>query len=243
VKILQGSSAETATAAGLSTATLKTVIGSTVAGTVQSAQSAIINVSSGKNGGTVGETVVINGVTLTVASTVLAEAYTLTQHDSTLGTFGSSLLSTVDLASELIAKGLKNLINSTYGSSVFTGGLGAVFQATTLTYSASTEHYQVRVAIKDDSELTSALTIVGSTGFEPVYQTAHVALAFNTAQLPSTSKYVTLNFSTVGGATALQYTVVAIKEGCRYSPTFQGNYVLALNATDVKTSPGATAIA
>jgi len=247
VKLLQGSSAETATAAGLATANLRTNLGSTVAGTVQSAQVAYVACSSGKNGGNVAETVVLNGVTLTVGATDAVDWSSVSPVGAvpSTGTFGSSLLSTVDGGSELIAKGLANLINSTWGSSVFEGGLGAVFYASTNTYSDTTLQ-PLKIQIRDDHQLTSGITVVGSTGLDVYYGSQQAALAFNTALLNSTSKFVSLNFSSIG--TSVKYTVTCIKEGVRCSPTqstsggmaYQGRYKLALNATDVS---GTTLIA
>ena len=238
VKVSQGSSAETATAAGLATATLRTQLGSTVANTVQSAQSVFVACSSGKNGGIVGETVTLNGVTLTVGTTAALEAVT-DNFIASSGVFGSSLLSTADLASELIANGLAGLINSTWGSSVFEGGLGAVFYASTNTYSDTTIQ-PLRIAIRDDHQLTSGITFVGTTGIVGYYGSQQAALSFNTALLDSTSKFVALNFSSIG--TSVKYTVTCIKEGVRYSPTqstsggmaYQGRYKIALNATDIE---------
>ena len=222
ILVKQGSSHETATAAGLATASLKVQLGSTVAGTVQRAMSAIVHMSSGAEGGTVGNTITLNGITMTVVSTAVGEAGSTNFYDST-GGFGSSELSTVDGALVEHSAGLRGLINSTFGSSVYpNGGLGSVFRATTNTNGGSTD-VQVLIQIRDDANLSSGITLVGSSGLKPCYQTAQAKIEFPVSLMNSTSKYVTLLFSSI--ATSVKYTAVAIKQGCRYphGSGFHGN--------------------
>lgn len=211
ITVLQSGDKNMATNAGLSTATLNVNIGTTAANRVDRVQSAYINFSTVDTDNATA-TIQINGITLTKLTTFAANG---TNFNST-GGFGSSVSSTVAEGLELSGAGLANLINSTFGSSVYNGGLGSVFRAVTI----STQ--TVRVDCIDTMQLTSGLTIVTTgNGFRPHIGQQQVKLEFKTDELNSTSKFVALSISSV--ATSLQMSITCIKSGVRYQPKFFGN--------------------
>jgi hypothetical protein len=226
LSILQAENTPFSTSAGVATAAINLTMGSTASGNVVRAQSALVTMTT-VNTGNVGETLVVNGVTLTVGTTAVMEAAS-TNYIATSLTFGSSLLSTVAEGLELQGNGLAAMLNSTAGSSVFpNGGFGSVFRATTLTTAI------VKIDVINDQELSSGLTITGSSGLAASYRAQTGKIEFPVAMLNSTSKYIRPSVSTISSAIAVSLTV--IKEGMRYKPSFHGNSVIAINATDVNT--------
>lgn len=216
ITILQGADATITTAGGLATASLFSNIGSTATSYIDNAESIIIRFSSGKNGGNEAETIVINGVTFTVAATMAANG---TNYNSTFGIRSSLISTNTTDGPGFLANGLAALLNSTLGSSIYNGGFGAVFAASTPATGV------MRLDVKDWSQASSGITIACGTGFSPSILAAQAKIEFPTAMLNSTSKYVGIQLTTV--TTNIPCHITCIKQGVRYHPSFAGKSKIA----------------
>lgn len=203
VTVLQSADKNMTTSAGLSTATLSVIMGSTVANTVERASGLLITMTSAT-----AQTVLLNGVTLT---------HTSATGVASTGGFGSTVGTTVDTGQQLACDALISLINSTYGSSVIgPGGLGGIMRASSGTTAT------VNVIGLDSQENSSGITWV-STGTLLVgtYLSQQVGLSFKTDELASTSNYFRPAISTASSV-ARACSITVIKSGLRYDPNFSG---------------------
>lgn len=185
--------ATSATVAGLST-----TLGPTVANTVTAVKSVLVSISSAA---TDGETLVLNGFTLTAngtASTV-----------STALAFGSTLGATA-------AGGLDARINS-LASVINNSTLNRWFTATTQSTVAA------RIVVNDTANTSINLVSTG-TIYTLTVEKQQVVINVKSEDLNSTSAYVGIGISTA--ATALNCAVAAITGEVRYKPPVViGNHI------------------
>lgn len=201
VTIDQGNEKTLATAAGLSSATLFVLIGSSSTGRVERASDILLTLTS-----STATVLIVNGITLTQTSATASFATT-----NTTGGFGSTVGTTLDTGQQLLADSLIARLNSTYGSSIIgPGGLGSIMRATSGTTAT------VAIRALDGENLSSGITVLSnSTLISPAYVAQQVALSFKTDELNSTSNFFKVNISTASSV-ARACNVTVIKSGLRY---------------------------
>lgn len=191
------------TAAGLSTATLSVITGSSSTGRVDQASEILLTITS-----STATQLTINGISLTQST---SSALIRTTANTTL--YGSTVGTTVDTGQKIVAENLIARLNSTYGSSVIgAGGFASIIRATSGTTA------NVLLTAIDGFNLSSGLTVVSnSTLISPAYVSQQVALSFRTDELNSTSNYFRVNISTESSV-AKTAAIAVIKSGLRFSP-------------------------
>lgn len=200
ITIDQGNDKNLTTSAGLSSATLSVLSGSSSTGRVERASGIVLTLTSSTN-----TVLTINGISLTqsTSSALIATTANTTNYGATVGT-------TAEGGQKAVAENLIARLNSTYGSSVIgPGGFGSLIRASSVT-TADVYLYSL-----DGENLTSGLTVLSdSTLISPAYLSQQVALSFKTDELNATSEYFKVGISTV--ATAVACNITVIKSGLRY---------------------------
>lgn len=216
IEVHQSGDKDMATSTGISSAALKVNIGATAANIIQYAQRAMVSFTT-LNGDDGGQTLTLNGITITRTTGYATSTYTAT------GGVGSTASNTAAEGHETLGAQLAGLINSTNFSSAFNGGIGAVFRATTFSTAG------VRIDLIDPTQASSGIFLSATAGsiFIPRHLAEQAYIEFPTAMLNSTSRYVALRFSTGAWTTSVQMNITCIKQGVRYKPQFIGQSKIA----------------
>lgn len=183
---------------GLSTSTTiggaTAVCGPTTANQITNARSVLISVTTAATGG---ETLTING-------------YTLTQNLGTVSTIATAMLfgSTVGATAAGGLDGHMNTLSSVINNSTLSRWMTASTPST----------LAVRLVAKDTASTGISVASTG-TVYTIISEKSHSQIDVLAEDLNSTSKYVGLHISTV--ATAVTCGITVIKHGLRNSPPYQ----------------------